>query len=121
MVKKPNFQKMVGVITLLLAVAGQAPPPAKNGADCGAGITCYPCLQQLHEVDPRGYPSFPPSSTQPSCSSNIHPGECVGADGPGKISSTSVPTFADCCAKCSGENNCVAWTYWIEQGNPKCE
>ena len=48
--------EMVYAIFVTALLVAQAPPPAKNGADCGSGITCYPCLSpdETVEVDPRG-------------------------------------------------------------------
>eukprot|EP00038_Savillea_parva_P030217 m.76389 g.76389 ORF g.76389 m.76389 type:complete len:690 (-) comp9057_c0_seq1:74-2143(-) len=76
-----------------------------NGDDCGKGVTCYGCASRTwaaHRLT---------SALNCSNATQIHPNTCQHNPS-GLIRSTTVTNATQCCAECTGNTQCVSFTFW---------
>ena len=67
-------------------------------ADCGNGVTCYPCASSMSDL-----------RTAPNCSALL---DVCFSDHQGKIKSFKTATPAECCAACSNHSECQSFTHF---------
>jgi hypothetical protein len=89
---------------VILGCSAQSPwPPHDNStADCGHGVTCYPCKT--------GPPAASPTK---GCSIGAFHNNSCFSNRKGIVSNlNNIKTAKGCCQACSSNSKCTSWTFW---------
>ena len=91
---------------LLLLTAHAAALGPQNGADCGSGVTCFPCLAA------QATPELEPEALACGNATQRHAGVCLHDRAHILKKLNGVASADACCAACADAATCAAFTFF---------